>query len=151
MKAPTGVGHLTRLYDWTNRVTEPMYKTSISLPKSAGIVKVSLPKTVALKPNNTYVWHFGIICAPNQCSLDYYVNGWLRRTSLAPEVEAKLTQLQEEPLEQARLYAESSAWNETIAILEKYREAYPNAWKELLESVRLGEIADSQVFDVVNK
>lgn len=135
------------VYDWTNRVKTPLYKTNISLPQSAGIVKINLPKTVELQPNNTYVWHFGIICDPNQRSLDYYINGWLKRATLTPETAAKLKELQQQPLEQAKLYAESSVWNETITILEKSREAYPNAWKELLQSVGLGEIADSQIFD----
>ncbi len=135
------------VYDWTNRVREPIYTTNISLPQSAGIVKVNLPKNVELQPNNTYVWHFGIICDPDQRSLDYYINGWLKRTSLTPQVEAKLKELQEKPLEQAKLYAESSVWSETIATLEKSRVAYPNAWKELLQSVGLGKIADSQIFD----
>ena len=135
------------LYDWTNRVREPIYKTTVSLPQSAGIMKVSLPKTVELEPNNTYVWHFGIICDPSQRSLDYYINGWLKRTSLTPEVEAKLKEAEEKPLEKAEIYAESAVWNETITTLEKSREAYPSAWKELLESVGLGKIADSQVFD----
>ena len=135
------------LYDWTNRVREPIYITNISLPQSAGIVKVNLPKTVELQPNNTYVWHFGIICDPDQRSLDYYINGWLQRTSLTPKTEAKLKELEEKPLEQAKLYAESSVWSETITTLEKSRAAYPNAWKELLESVGLGKIADSQIFD----
>ncbi|MGB3514250.1 MAG: DUF928 domain-containing protein [Microcoleaceae cyanobacterium] len=135
------------LYDWTNRVKTPVYKTNISLPESAGIVKVNLPKTVELKPNNTYVWHFGIICDPSQRSLDTYINGWLKRTPLTAETETKLKQLEQQPLEQAKLYAESSIWNETVTTLEKTREAYPNAWKELLESVELGEVADSQIFD----
>ena len=135
------------LYDWTNRVRTPIYKTDVSLPDASGIVKVNLPKTVELKPNNTYVWHFGIVCDPSQRSLDYYINGWLKRTSLNAETEAKLKQLEQKPLEQAKIYAESSVWNETISTLEKTRDAYPNAWKELLESVGLGEIADSKIFD----
>lgn len=135
------------LYDWTKKIRTPIYKTNISLPESAGIVKVNLPKTVELEPNNTYIWHFGIICDPSQRSLDYYINGWLKRTSLTPETEAKLKELEQKPLEQAQLYAESSIWNETITTLEKSREAYPNAWKELLESVGLGEVADSKIFE----
>lgn len=135
------------LYDWTNRVREPIYKIGLSLPDSAGIVKVSLPKTVELEPNNTYVWHFAIVCDPEERALDYYTEGWLRRTTLKPETEAKLKELQEKPLEQAKLYAESSVWSETITTLEKSRVAYPNAWKELLKSVGLEDYADSQIFD----
>ncbi|MDJ0556081.1 MAG: DUF928 domain-containing protein [Microcoleaceae cyanobacterium MO_207.B10] len=139
------------LYDWTNRVRTPIYKTNISLPDTSGILKVDLPKTVELQPDNIYVWHFGIICDPSQRSLDYYINGWLKRTSLTTETEAKLQQLEQKPLEKAQLYAESSVWNETISILEKARDAYPNAWKELLESVGLEEIADSKIFDCCQK
>ena len=135
------------VYDWTNRVRKPVYKTNISLPESAGIVKINLPKTVELEPNNTYVWHFGIICDPNQRSLDYYINGWLKRTTLNPETEARLKELEQQPLEQAKLYAESSIWNETLITLEQNREIAPNAWKELLQSVELGVVADSQIFD----
>lgn len=135
------------VYDWTNRVRTPLYKTSISLPESAGIVKVNLPKTVKLEANNTYVWNFSIICDPSQRSLDHYINGWLKRTPLTPEIEAKLRQVEQQPLEQAKIYAESSIWNETLTTLEKTKDAYPNAWKELLESVELGEVADSQIFD----
>ncbi|NER06639.1 MAG: DUF928 domain-containing protein [Okeania sp. SIO3C4] len=135
------------LFDWTNRIREPIYKIGVSLPESAGIVKVSLPKTVELKPNNTYIWHFGIVCNREERALDYYINGWLERTTLKPEIEAKLKQLQEKPLEQAQLYAESSVWSETITTLEKSRITYPNAWRELLKSVGLGDYADLQIFD----
>ncbi|NEP03964.1 MAG: DUF928 domain-containing protein [Okeania sp. SIO2G4] len=135
------------LFDWTNRVREPIYKVGVSLPQSAGIIKVSLPKTVELETSNTYIWHFGIICDPEERALDYYINGWLRRTPLKPEIEAKLKELQEKPLELAKLYAELSVWSETITTLEKSRVAYPNAWKELLKSVGLEDYADSKIFD----
>ncbi|NEQ39704.1 MAG: DUF928 domain-containing protein [Okeania sp. SIO3I5] len=136
------------VYDKSDRTGKPIYTSNISLPESSGIVKVSLPKTVELQPNNTYIWHFGIICDPNKPSLNYYLNGWLKRTSLTPKIEAKLKELEEKPLEQAKLYAESSVWNETITTLEKSRVTYPNAWKELLQSVGLEKIADSQIFDL---
>jgi len=135
------------LYDKNDRTGKPIYTSNISLPESSGIVKVSLPKTVELQPNNIYIWHFGIICDPDERSLDHYVNGWLKRTSLTPQIEAQLKQLEEKPLEKAKLYAESYVWNETITTLEKSRVAYPNAWKELLQSVGLEKIADSQIFD----
>ncbi|MEB3339238.1 DUF928 domain-containing protein [Okeania sp.] len=135
------------LYDLTNENIDPIYETNISLPQSAGIIKVNLPKTVELQPDNTYVWYFGITCDPDKPSLDYYIQGWLQRTSLTSEVKVKLQKLEENPLEKAKLYAELSVWSETITTLEKSRSAYPQAWKKLFQSIGLGEIADSQIFD----
>ena len=116
-------------------------------PQSAGIIKVNLPKTVELQPDKTYYWYFGITCDPDQPSLDYYIQGWLQRKSLTSEAEAKLQELEENPLEKAKLYAKLSVWSETIKTLEKSRSIYPSAWKKLFQSIGLEEIADSQIFD----
>lgn len=123
-----------------------VYETTFPLRESAGIVKVTLPTTVALKPGNNYMWHFGVICNTSDLSQNEVVQGMIERIALTPEQQTKITQTQQ-PLEQAKLYAAAGVWNEAVSGLEPLRNAHPAEWSELLNSVGLEKMTEQPVLD----
>ena len=132
------------VFDLTNR--KQIYETILPVPNRAGILKLNLPETLELKLGNKYMWHVGIICDPNDHAQNQVVQGLLERTFLSPELEAKI-RAEKQPLQQAKLYAAAGIWNETVTLLARLRDSYPAEWAELLNSVELGEIAQSPILD----
>jgi len=127
-----------------------VYETTFPLVKSAGIMKVSMPKTVNIEPGNKYQWQFLVVCNPNNREADEMIQGWVERTNLSSDQTAKIEQIKEESIEKARLYAEYGFWNESINILAQLRDRDRTAkaeWVELLNSVNLGQIAENDLFD----
>jgi hypothetical protein len=123
-----------------------IYQTTLALNGTPGIVKLSIPATVALEPGKEYWWHFGLICNRENRSQDKFVEGIIERSELSSEQKTKLAQATE-PLRQAEVYAGAKVWQETLTILAQLRHDRPNdsditeAWKELLKSVQLEAIA----------
>lgn len=132
------------LVDLTNR--RFLYETTFQLSGTPGIIKLTLPKTVELKPGSHYQWHFGVICDPQDQSKNKVLQGFLERTTLSREQEVQLEEA-DEPLEQAKVYATAGVWSETLTIIAQLRESNPKAWEELLNSVDLEEIAPNPIFD----
>ncbi|NEP62595.1 MAG: DUF928 domain-containing protein [Symploca sp. SIO2G7] len=125
---------------------EIVHQTTFKLPNETAIVKLNLPKTVELKTNTNYHWEFYIICEPGNREQDQWVEGWLERTSLSSDTEAKL-QVTKQPLKQAKLYADAGVWHETLSIHIEQRDSYPDEWVNLLKSVGLGGIAQTPIVD----
>lgn len=123
-----------------------IYQTTLALNGTPGVVKLSLPATVALEPGKEYWWRFGLICNREDPSQNKFVEGVIERTELSSEQKTKLEQATE-PLKQAEVYAGAKVWQETLTILAQLRHDRPNdsditeAWKELLKSVQLEAIA----------
>ena len=136
-----GTAELT-IYNWTKRDRTPVYQTQLTLDQTSGIIKVTVPDTVELKPNLTYAWNLSIYCDSNPAQTAQYVDGWLERVNLPHDKQAQLQQLQQQPLAVAKLYAEAGVWNETLEILSQMRSTYPQIWKEFLASVGLNHLEE---------
>jgi Domain of Unknown Function (DUF928) len=139
----------TALFRAIDKETEEVvYSDTIALPNRSGILKLTLPETVVLQPDRTYEWAFFVLCNPEDPTADEGIQGWLERTEIAPEQQAKIEAAQQQLLTQAQLYAEFGLWNETLAILAQLRDSNPTEWTELLESVGLNsEIARSSFIE----
>lgn len=131
------------VFDLTNR--KIIYDTTFALDRTDGIVKVTLPETIELKSGNDYLWHFGIICNPNDPSQNEVVQGAIERVSLSVDQEAQIEKAQ--PLDRAKFYAEAGVWNEAIAIVAQMRDSHPAEWAELLDSVGLGEMTEKTILE----
>jgi hypothetical protein len=127
-----------------------VYQTTLRLPtvpsssvSTPGIVKVSLPANVSLETGKNYRWVFALNCmAPDgDLSGTLYVDGWIQRTQLSPDLKTKIEQAT--PLEQAQLYAKARIWPETLMLASQLRSSKPDEWEELLNSVGLTEIAQA--------
>lgn len=123
-----------------------IYLASLTPPSTPGIVKLSIPDTVSLEAGKNYEWYFALNCDALDRSSDEFVGGLIQRVPLSPDLETKLETVKE-PLEQARLYAESRIWHETLTILVSLRDSHPREWQELLESVELEAIAQQSFVD----
>lgn len=110
-----------------------IYQATLALASTPGIVKLRLPSTTSLKVGKTYHWRFVLNC--NAEDPTGSVEGWLERTKISPNLQAKL--LQASPLEQAKLYAKAGIWQETLTILGRLRGSQPTEWEELIGSVGL--------------
>jgi hypothetical protein len=139
-----------------------VYKTTFRLPtvlssdlpnssvSTPGIVKLSLPANVSLETGKTYRWVFQLYCStanagpnfePNYNENNPFVDGWIQRTELSPDLKTKIEQAT--PLEQTKLYAKARIWSETLMLAAKLRSSNPDEWEELLKSVGLNEIAQA--------
>jgi len=132
-----------------------VYRTTLRLPtvlssdvptssvSTPGIVKLSLPAKDFLKTGKNYRWVFALNCiAPDgDLSGNLYVEGWIQRTELSPDLKTKVEQAT--LLEQAKLYATARIWPETLMLASQLRSSKPDEWEELLNSVGLTEISQA--------
>ncbi|NJL23277.1 MAG: DUF928 domain-containing protein [Leptolyngbyaceae cyanobacterium SM1_3_5] len=124
-----------------------VYETALSLPAEAQIVSFTLPATIALEPNTDYQWYFSIVCDPDDRAQDLFTEGWIRAITPSP---ALLEELEFSP--SAGVSAESAAanglWYDAIGSIANQRRNSSQtaeaeaAWRSLLESVNLGDLAD---------
>lgn len=127
-----------------------IYETMFPLSNNAGIIKVSTPNTVNLKPGNKYQWQFLVMCDPQDREADEMLEGWIQRTILTPEQKKRIDRSLPKSWEQAQIYAEYGVWYESMNILADLRDRNSlgkKLWTELLTSVKLEEIAQSPLID----
>jgi len=123
-----------------------VYKTNLLLPDNPGILRLNLPETVSLEIGKNYRWYFSLMCDPNERSREPFVQGWLQRTELNPELKTMLEQ-ESDILKQALLYSQAKIWHETLTLLADLRESNPAEWEELLKSVALEDISQQPFVD----
>lgn len=123
-----------------------IYRTSVTLPKQAGILQVVLPSTVtALETGKTYSWYFKVFCDVQQNQPPIFVEGGIQRIELSDAVKQQLAGkgLQQ----QAAIYATHGVWYDALTIMAGLRQtaqADTNlvaSWNDLLGSVGLNEVA----------
>ena len=126
---------------------EIVYLAQVELPgNNSGIYKLNIPEKAALEIGKDYLWQFAIYCNQSDPEQDAFVEGWLRRTELSPEVNRQLAKA--EPKKQAQIYANELIWHETLKVTEQLRSEEPGEWQELLSSVEhLEEIASQPLLE----
>jgi hypothetical protein len=135
-----------------NNKEKLVYQTTLALQGIPGVVKLSFPKTLELKMGQEYDWTLTLNQSPENEEQNRSVGGTIKRTALTSAQKAQLA-LARQPLKQAEVYAEAGIWQETINILAQLRFDRPSdrninaAWKELLESVELKEIANAPLVE----
>jgi hypothetical protein len=129
-----------------------VYQTTLALQGIPGVVKLSLPRSLGLKIGQEYDWTLRLDDNPEIEEQNRPVGGKIKRTALTSRQKAQLAAAKQ-PLKQAEVYAEAGIWQETISILAQLRHDRPSdrtinaAWKELLESVALKEIANEPLVE----
>lgn len=127
---------------------QTIYRASVPLPATAGIMQVQLPSTVdPLEPDQRYHWFFKVrtICQPNQVPMLSYVEGWVQRTRLDPALDSQIAEAA--PLQKAALYAENGIWYDALTTLAELKLAAPQDqaiaqdWTDLLNAIGLGNLA----------
>ena len=124
-----------------------VYLAEVELPgNKSGIYKLNVPKKATLEMSKDYLWQFAIYCNQADPEQDAFVEGWLRRAELSPELNRRLEKA--EPEQRAQIYADESIWHETLKLTEQLRKSAPGEWQELLGSVEhLQEIASEPLLE----
>jgi hypothetical protein len=129
-----------------------VYQTTIEVKGVPGIVKLSIPESVALKTGKKYLWKFSLICNPEKPSTQQFASGLIERTELNLEEKTKLAKATA-PLEKIEVYANAQVWQETLSLLAQMHYDHPNdpnvtgAWREFLTSVKLEALASQPLVE----
>jgi Domain of Unknown Function (DUF928) len=147
----------TPTFSWSIPVTQPttayfvliddrqreVYSTEVAIAGQPSILSLTVPKSLSV--GKAYRWKFGITCDIDDPSSNMVTEGWIDRIELTDDLRQ---QLKGTPAEQAAVYAKEGIWFDAASTLLKLRQEQPqNAaiaeqWKQLLESVQLGQFAE---------
>jgi hypothetical protein len=141
-RSVANTAQLTILGDKESRV---VYETTLSLPKTTGIMQFTLPKDApALEVGKPYRWFLSINCKADGSGNEMSVDGWIERIALPSELAKALKTA--DPKQQVKIYAEAGIWHEALTTLATLRLSQPKdfrlnaSWRELLRSVGLTSI-----------
>jgi hypothetical protein len=121
--------------------------------EASGIVNISLPNSLpALQIGKKYQWVLSFICDPASLDTSAWVNGYVERVAVTPQLKQKL-ETAKTLREQILLYAENGLWFDTLtALITELRNKPTDAqlvtdWQDLLQSleVQLPELANKPV------
>lgn len=128
-----------------------VYRTTVALDGTAGIVRVAMPKSAApLELGKNYRWHFALVCpAPHQGDADdiAVVEGWTRRQSVDDALAAALKQATT-PREIAEAYAKNGIWYDALSTIAAQLRQSPEdtatlqEWQNLLASAGLTQFGN---------
>lgn len=119
----------------------PIYQSDVTLPKTAGIVSLKLPATVApLAVGKRYHWFFKLYCR-SISPPDSFVDGWIQREALTSDLAQKLKTATLS--QQVRLYAANGFWFDALTTAAELRRtnSSDSAWVELLRTIGLETVA----------
>lgn len=135
-----------------------LYAATFDAPEEAGILALTLPSQdeagnaiEPLRVEGHYTWFVRVICdaeRPTRYGPDIWVEAWVKRLNPSDRFAATLASATS--LQRQELYAETGVWYDAIATLAQLRRDDPTpavdaAWRELLESVGLNEVADESL------
>lgn len=119
-----------------------IYRTPLTLPQTPGFVSFSTPPTAApLEVNQSYRWYFKLYCQPQLASAPVFVDGWVQRVALIPELES---QLRSATAQDYAVYAAHGIWYDALADLAELRLTNPanteleQEWAKLLGAKGVG-------------
>jgi Domain of Unknown Function (DUF928) len=125
----------------TENGSKYVYRTSFKLPKTPGIVSVTLPSSLAssFEVGKDYHWYFTLKCDSSEDSEAKVVDGWVYRLPRTAESDRKISE------------ATPDIWYDSITFLgNRLRqspkdESLKRQWTKLLESADLKSIAEEEL------
>jgi hypothetical protein len=122
-----------------------IHKTELSSTEvSPGVIRLSLPSTVALEPNSNYHWYFVVHCNPQNQNRIVYANGLIRRVE-RPRLTQQLKSVS--PQERTQLYANEGIWYDALTnlgdrlLVSPKNSQLKQDWTGLLQTVGLENLA----------
>jgi Domain of Unknown Function (DUF928) len=98
---------------------DDVYRTSVTLPQTPGIVSISIPSTEEpLEINKSYRWYFKLYCEPQQGATPIFVEGWVQRVALTPTLKSQLLAAKARDY---AVYATNGIWYDALAHLAQLR------------------------------
>ncbi|MCV3212482.1 DUF928 domain-containing protein [Plectonema radiosum NIES-515] len=136
-----------------DREGNDIWRTPITLPGKPGIISVKLPPNTqyALKPNLKYHWYFNVNCSPSENKSVYFVDAWMRRVTLTPELQQQLNNAKSQKY---KVYIANKIWYDAVSNLGELRRNNPGIgtfvedWTKLLKSVNLSELAPAPIVQI---
>jgi hypothetical protein len=143
-----------------NDTGQEIYRSTLTLPKQAGAIGLSLPKNpqYSLKTNNTYHWYFKLFCdreeAVSQDSSDekyIYVDASIERVALTDRLGHQSTKIASRDY---ITYAENNLWYDAIDHLANLRlsepkeQTYQQDWSKLLTASGLSDLAAEPIVKI---
>jgi hypothetical protein len=135
-------------FSFQNQNGDLHYQTTLSLPKSSGVISISLPEIAPpLIINTKYQWSLVLICGQQLEPDDPQVTGWIQRV----EPVAQLQEL-EISHESVCLLSQQGIWYDLLHHLAQLRKAQPDNpflvehWEQLLILKGLEKIATQPLF-----
>jgi hypothetical protein len=134
--------------DWEGN---DVYRTSLTLPGKSGIIGISIPSSseYSLKTDQKYHWYFKVYCDGSQKKSEYfYVDGWVQRVALTPDLENKLKTAKSR---EYVVYADNSIWYDALTNLADLRRTdsqnamLKDDWAGLLKAVSLQDLAQASI------
>lgn len=122
-----------------------IYQKAIALPKTPGIISISVPKNITLAVNKRYRWFLTVNCDQHRDSPPTYVEGVIKRVTLDKKVTEQLKTAT--PLQRFEIYSQNGIWHEALTTLSQLHQQNPKdktiqqKWQKLLTSIRLEDIA----------
>ena len=118
-----------------------VYQAGVALPKTAGILSLKLPSTIApLQSGKLYHWFLKLYCKPTSPP-DSFVDGWIQQESPSPDLAQKLATAT--PPQRVRLYAAHGFWFDALTTAAELRQtpSADSSWPELLQAIGLETVA----------
>jgi hypothetical protein len=128
-----------------------VYRTSLTLPGKSGFISIGLPSNpqYSLKGDNHYHWYFKVYCgAPQKTSEYFYVDAWVQRVALTPDLENQLKTVKPGKY---IAYADNDIWYDAVTNLADLRRTdlqnptLNEDWAELLKAVGLQNLAQAPI------
>jgi hypothetical protein len=127
----------TAVFVLQDQAGQSIYQSDVTIPKTAGLVSFTIPKTVApLETGKSYHWYFKLYCRPGSPP-DSFVDGWIQRESLTATLAQQIKTATRS--QQVKLYSSNGFWFDALnASAELRRSNSSDAdWAELLGSIGL--------------
>jgi Domain of Unknown Function (DUF928) len=134
-----------------NDKNSTVYKTTLQLTSTPGIISISLPQNAPLLENRKkYNWVLSFMCDPANRLKDTFVKGYIERVSVNSNLKNHLEKAST-PRERILLFAENGLWYDALTLLAEERRKKPNDvqiakdWEDLLQS------SEVQLKDIVSE
>ena len=134
------------VYDETD---EEIYNGVLSSVQTEGILMVKLPEELNLIEGNSYQWLFTLVDDQGK-KISKTARGWVEKVPLNDNLK-KVYDKNVEPWTAINILAEEGIWQDTLEQLAMLQVANPEdaevkqEWTELLKSVGLNNVADSEI------
>lgn len=130
-----------------------IHQAKIPLTATAGIVRITVPNTVSLQPDQRYrvVLSVSVHCTPDSMPEEDRVAAWVQVRQLTPDLKQKLA-LAKTPQQKATLYEQNGFWYDALTILADTKRKNPANpdWAKLLRTVQLEKLATEPIVDCCN-
>ncbi|MGD1896189.1 MAG: DUF928 domain-containing protein [Phormidesmis sp.] len=145
-----------------------VYQAALPLSATDGILQITLPAdSPELLIGSTYEWSLVLLCHSAQTDLPA-ASGYIRRVEMTEEMTEEISEeiaaetIEERVTESSLLsaqtvaYGQAGIWHDMLASLVALKQAYPadrvlsDDWAELLQSERLGAIANTPLLQMQN-